>query len=125
MDETDKKIKSKWLLFSVLAGIVVIIIIRCFSGTPSATKADTETRIITETDTDFSFLGQPMPDFTGATPRVEAICISNSGKSSIYAEKEFGYEGDIINGFKILKIYPDKVEFEKDGKKITAAFPRP
>jgi hypothetical protein len=59
------------------------------------------------------------------TPRIEAICISNIGKSSIYAQGNFAYEGETIEGFKVLNIYADKVEFEKNGKKITAVFPQP
>jgi hypothetical protein len=29
------------------------------------------------------------------------------------------YEGDIVEGFKVLKIHKDKVEFEKDGQQFT------
>jgi len=60
-----------------------------------------------------------------AAPRIEAICISGSGKSGIFVRGDFAYEGDVVDGFRILKIYPDKVEFEKDGKTVTGVFPPP
>ena len=115
--------QSKWLLFAVFAVVFVSIVIIClFSGTPLAVKADMK-----ESDGLFS---NTSADKNGSfpseqTPRIEAICISNIGKSSVYAYGNFAYEGETLEGFKVLKIYPDKVEFEKNGKKITAVFPRP
>jgi hypothetical protein len=56
--------------------------------------------------------------FTKGTPLIEAIGISGSGEPCIIVEGKLAYEGDIINGFRILKIYPDRVEFEKNGKMV-------
>ena len=115
--------QSKLLLFAVFAVVFVIIVFIClFSGTPLAVKADMNevAGLFSNTSADKNGL---FP--SEQTPRIEAICISNSGKSSIYAQGNFAYEGETIGGFKVLKIYPDKVEFEKDGKTITAVFPRP
>lgn len=58
-------------------------------------------------------------------PRVEAIFISGSGEAGIFIGENYVREGDIVDGFRILKIYPNKVEYEKDGKKITGVFPSP
>lgn len=54
--------------------------------------------------------------FTEGTPRIEASFISGSGNSFISVGGKLFREGDIINGFRFLKVYPDKVEFEKNGK---------
>jgi hypothetical protein len=62
------------------------------------------------------------PDGTETVPRIEAIFISGSGKSGIFVRGNFAREGDIVDGFRILKIYQDKVEYEKDGKTITGVF---
>ncbi len=115
--------QSKWLLFAVFPVVFVTIVIIClFSGTPLAVKADMK-----EADKLFSNASADSDGFYSSekTPRIEAICISNIGKSSIYAQGNFAYEGETIEGFKVIKIYADKVEFEKDGKKITAVFPQP
>ena len=115
--------QSKWLLFAVFAVVFLTIVVIClFSGTPLAVKADMkkvdELFSNASADKDGSFTSEK-------TPRIEAICISNIGKSSIYAQGNFAYEGETLEGFKVLKIYADKVEFEKNGKRITAVFPQP
>ncbi|MHC4072828.1 MAG: hypothetical protein ACYTGS_12480, partial [Planctomycetota bacterium] len=63
------------------------------------------------------------PVITEETPQIEAICISDNGKSSIYVQEKFVYEGDVVDGFKILKIDPNKVEFEKDGQTVVRVLP--
>ena len=115
--------QSKLLLFAVFGVIFLTIVIIClFSGTPLAVKADMK-----ELDGLFSNTSADTNGFfpSEKTPRIEAICISNIGKSSVYAYGNFAYEGETLEGFKVLKIYPEKVEFEKNGKIITAVFPRP
>jgi hypothetical protein len=62
---------------------------------------------------------------TEVTPRIQAICFSGNGKSSIYVRGRFAREGDIVDGFRILRIYSDRVEFEKNGETITAVLPPP
>jgi len=47
---------------------------------------------------------------------VEAISIGGNSESFIMIDGKFAYEGSMVNGFKVHKIYPDRVEFEKDGK---------
>ncbi len=124
------------LLFLFAIGIVFVIIMVCrVTNTPMAIKADTEKpikcRYNTQTAQKSEYpsqvmrSNQPMPEVAVETPRIEAICVPESGKSSIYVQGEFAYEGDTVDGFKILKIYANKVEFEKDGKTITAVFPQP
>ncbi len=115
--------QSKLLLFAVFGVVFVIIVVIClFSDTPLTVKADMK-----EAGGCFSNTSADKNGFfpSEQTPRIEAICISNIGKSSIYAQGNFAYEGETIDGFRVLKIYPDKVEFEKNGKTITAVFPRP
>jgi hypothetical protein len=141
MDEKNEApFRFRWPLVIALALVFTGIILYRTSYNLSAIKADTaETAVpvpITPATTmaekekiDLQPLEQKQapsaPVITEATPRIEAICISGSGKSSVYVRGDFAYEGDIVDGFKILKIYPDKVEFEKDGKTVTAVFPRP
>jgi hypothetical protein len=115
--------QSNLRLFIVFAVVFVTIVIIClFSGTPHAVKADMK-----EANGLFSNDSADKNGFLSSekTPRIEAICISNIGKSSVYAYGNFAYEGETLEGFKVIKIYPDKVEFEKNGKIITSVFPRP
>jgi len=124
------------LLFLFAIGVVFVIIMICrFTNTPLSIKADTKEtmkcRYNTRTDRKNESLSLktgsnlPMPEVAVEAPRVEAICVSDSGKSSIYVQGEFAYEGDIVDGFRILKIYANKIVFEKDGQTITAVFPQP
>jgi len=54
-------------------------------------------------------------------PRIQASFISGNGESFIYVGGKLVNEGDIINGFRFLKAYPDKVEFEKNGKTVVGS----
>jgi len=131
----EEKTQSK-LLFLFVLGIVFVIIMICrFTNTPLTIKADTQETIKCRYNTrtaqkiERPSLGTesnlPTSEAAVEAPRIEAICVSDSGKSCIYVQGEFVYEGDIVDGFRILKIYANKVEFEKEGKIITAAFPQP
>lgn len=141
MDENNEtQFRFRWPLVIALALVFTGIILYRTSYNLSAIKADTsETSVsvpITPAPTmaekekiDLQPLEQKQvpsaPVITEATPRIEAICVSEIGKSSIFVQEKSACEGDIVDGFKILKIYPDKVEFEKNGRTITASFPRP
>jgi hypothetical protein len=139
MDEKNEtQFRFRWPLVITLALVFAGIIIFRFSYTLSAIKADSTEAVVrfpntpaaTEADKIDSLPSEQKQDLstpgvTEAAPRIEAICISGSGKSSIYVRGDFAYEGDIVDGFRILKIYPNKVEFEKDGKTVTAVFPPP
>ena len=53
----------------------------------------------------------------GEVGAINSIIISGDGKSSMVSiGGKCAREGDFINGFKILKIFPDRVEFEKNGE---------
>jgi len=52
----------------------------------------------------------------GGPGLISAICSAQNGQSSIVFEGQILHEGDMANGFKVDKIHPDRVEFEKDGK---------
>ena len=142
MDENNKtQFRFRWLSVVLLALVFVSIIVLRLSNTimtiktikantgkpvvclpiaPAETEAYEIESVQLEQEQDLS-----PPVVMEAAPRIEAICISSSGKSSIYVRGDFAYEGDVVDGFRILKIYPDKVEFEKDGKTITGVFPSP
>lgn len=49
---------------------------------------------------------------------VTAIVYGEENASAIVSDK-IVHEGDIIDDCKVVKIYRDKVEFEKDGKRFT------
>ncbi|MBW8039662.1 MAG: hypothetical protein FVQ85_06640 [Planctomycetes bacterium] len=49
---------------------------------------------------------------------VTAIVYGEENASAIVSDKVV-HEGDIIDDCKVVKIYRDKVEFEKDGKRFT------
>lgn len=140
------KNKPKWLLLlfivPVFAGIVVF---RC-THTPSVTRAksnnitqDTITSGTNQIEAEFlsqaeaaksnkmngDGFQQPESDFSEDVLRIEAIFISASGKSSIFVNGQYACEGDTINELEIIKIYPDKVEFNKNGNIITAYLPAP
>jgi hypothetical protein len=48
--------------------------------------------------------------------RVEAIGSEGDNRSYVMANGALVHEGETVNGYKVLKIHADKVEFEKDGK---------
>ncbi|MCX5643712.1 MAG: putative Ig domain-containing protein [Phycisphaerae bacterium] len=51
-----------------------------------------------------------------APPLVEAIGVSTDKRPYALVDGTLVYEGSIMNGFKIVRIHADKVEFEKDGQ---------
>ncbi len=63
-------------------------------------------------------------DSTGQIPRIEAIGISYNGQSCVSIAGQYFRQGDNINGFRILKIPSDKVEFERNGNIIAKTFSR-
>ncbi len=136
--DTKNETKYKLSLVIILFFILIGIIFYHFSNTPSPIKANTNKSegsfsnalILTETNKpDSLYMEQKhnlaTPDVTETGPRIEAISISSSGEPGVFIQGNFAREGDIVGGFRILKIYPDKVEFEKDGKTITGVFPSP
>ena len=115
----EEKTQSK-LLFLFVLGIVFVIIMICrFTNTPLSIKADTQENIKCRYNTrtaqksERPSLGTesnlPMAEVAVETPRIEAICVSDSGKSCIYVLGLFFYVGDIVDGLIILKIYANKV----------------
>jgi hypothetical protein len=62
----------------------------------------------------------PKSDILKYPGTLSAIAYSKQTPSLIILDGEFVAENDIINGFKIEKIYPNKVELVKDGKVWTA-----
>ncbi len=112
------KQQAKWFTLALLMVVFISIIILRFSNTPLTTKAYT---------IDFPFLEQKQdlstPSFTEVAPRIEAICISGNGQPGAYVGGKFVREGDTVNGFKILRIYPNKIEFGRNGNTVVGVFP--
>jgi hypothetical protein len=52
-------------------------------------------------------------------PLVEAVGVSTDNRPYAVVNGTLVYEGSVVNGFKIVRIHADKVEFEKDGQ-VTA-----
>ena len=143
----DSKIKSKWLLAVIMFLVLAGIIIHRAKNTLSTVTANTGHNVAQVStvsgseQAEFASLSpddftnscfmrsdgfkQPAADSSEAAPRIEAIFISASGKSSIYMNGQYAYEGDIVEGFKVLKIYPDKAEFEKNNKITTSCISVP
>ncbi len=143
----DLNFQKKWVMVFFIIPVFAGIIVFRFIHVPSAIKANSgnntarisnatgdnhaEGAIASQNEAakknkinDFIF-PQSRPDSSEAAPRIEAIFISASGKSSIYMLKQFASEGDTIDGFKVLKIYADRADFEKNGKIITAFISAP
>ena len=130
--------QSGWTLVVVSVLVFISITIYRISNKLSPVKANTEETAACSSNVpapaevnkpDSLLMEQKQEISTQNTmetaPRIEAITISGSGKSGVFIRGNFAREGDIVDGFKILKIYPDKVEYEKDGKTITGVFPPP
>ena len=130
--------KYKWPLAIILSFVLTSIIIYRFSNIPSPIKANTgksdERFSKTPPFTDMNKPGSlnlaqkqniSNPNAMETTPRIEAISISSSGEPGVFIQGNYVHEGDIVDGFKILAIYSDKVEYEKNGKTITGVFPSP
>jgi len=116
MDLTKKE-QSKWLAVVILAIVFIsIVTVQVRPGSSENLPAYKKEAQVETIDT--INLG-----VTKATPRIQAICISDSGKSSAYIGGKSVNEGDTVNGFKILKIYPTKVEFERHGNIVVGVFP--
>lgn len=123
------------LAFLLLLIPLIAIIIAGFSSTPAITQADSIRAISESRDSLTPVSSGPTEvsprieaidaGFTEVTPRIEAICFSDDGESSIYIQGEFAREGDIVDGFTILKIYPGKVEFDKNGETVIGTMSPP
>ena len=103
MDTTGKE-QAKWFVLALLVVVFVSIII--VQVRPDSSEGTLRVDAI-------------YSGFKEGAPQIESIGISDTGESSISVGWKLAYEGDIINGFRILKIYPDRVEFEKNGKIVT------
>ncbi len=128
MGATGKK-QTKWfislkrivlktaLAIAVAILAVVFISIIAVQVVPDSSEATSRIEAIDSDSSEATSRIEAMESgFTKGTPQIEVIGISGSGESFIIVEGKLAHEGDIINGFRILKIYPDRVEFEKNGK---------
>lgn len=106
---------AKWLAVAILA-VVFISIIAVQVGPDSSEATSRIEAIDSDSSEPISRIDTMDSGFIEVTPRIEAIVISGSGESFMSVGGKLLREGDIINRFRILKIYPDRVEFEKNGK---------
>lgn len=108
---------KKALAIAIAILAVVFISIIAVQVVPDSSEATSRIEAIDSDSSEaISRIDAMESGFTKGTPQIEVIGISGSGESFIIVEGELAHEGDIINGFRILKIYPDRVEFEKNGK---------
>lgn len=56
------------------------------------------------------------PKLQGGPGVVDAICFTENHKGLIIVKGQIFHEGDVVNGFNVRKIHPDKVEFEMNGQ---------
>ena len=121
---------AKWVAFALVAVVfIAIIYVVHFSNTPAATQANKIHFVPLQQQRD---LPEATPQieaidagFAEATPRIEAVCFSRNSLSLASIGGKLVREGDTVDGFNILKIYPNRVEFEKYGKTVTGVFPPP
>jgi len=102
---TDVDEQGKWLLLALLVVVSVAIIAARFSNIPTDTRASVQN--------DGSQRGIPLR-LQGGPGIIDAM--STSGNPFVMIEGEILYEGDVVRGFKIRKIFNHRVEFEKDGQ---------
>jgi len=106
----------KWAFLAILVVILIFGIILRFGSTSSEANLSVYVDEGKERgSTNVKLLQGP-----GA---IEAICISDNAESLIMIDGKIAYEGSIINGFTVLKICLDRVEFEKNGKIWVRACP--
>lgn len=74
---------------------------------PSAFQTPQERRVQTDAQT------APPKE---ATPKVQAIVATGDDRFCALVEDSLASEGDTIQGYRVLKIRADSVEFEKDGR---------
>ena len=112
MDHIYTTVKSKqhvkWLVFGIL--VFALFCIVAVQSMPESSEASIQ---INSVDSGYKEIH----------PRIEAICISGYGQPSAYVGGKFVREDDTVNGFKILRIYPNKVEFGKNGNTVIGVFP--
>lgn len=137
MDTTENKRTKLFivvLLSIVLGGIIFVQIKPEFSkATPMKSKVDSSpAEESPQEDTGFIekipqiaksyILGEQAEkqNTTKGVPRIEAsYIIHENGESCISVGGKLIREGETVNGFKFLKVYPDRVEFEKNGQIVT------
>ncbi len=108
---------KKALAIAIAILAVVFISIIAVQVVPASSEATSRIEAINSDSSEAISRRDAMESgFTKGTPRIEVIGISGSGESFIIVGGQLAHEGDIINGFRILKISPDRVEFKKNGK---------
>jgi len=121
MSAMDKK-QAKWFVLALLT--VVFISIIAVQVEPHSSEATSRIEAIDSDSSEAASRIETMDSgFIEVTPRIEAIIISGIGDSIISVGGKLLREGDTVNGFKILTIHPNRVQFEKDGKIVEGVFP--
>jgi hypothetical protein len=128
--------QAKWFALAVIAIAFIAFIALSFPRTPASTKAD-EIDLLALKQELKRELKQELkqdqekkqeqdistPVVTEEAPLIEAISVTDNGESKIYVQGSFARVGDTVDGFKILKIDPNRVEFEKNGQTVVRVIP--
>lgn len=113
---------SKWIMLAFLAIILISII--AVQVEPHSSEVTSRIQAIdSDSSETISRIDTTDSGFIEVTPQIEAIIISGSGDSIISVGGKLLREGDTVNGFKILTIHPNRVQFEKDGRIVEGVFP--
>lgn len=82
----------------------------------SAPSALTETRGHNLPAGDGQTQADTKVELQGGPGHIGAIGFSRDGESLVMIDQKIFHEGDVVNGYKIIRINPEKVQFERDGQ---------
>jgi hypothetical protein len=82
----------------------------------SAPSAQTKTRGQNLPAGDGQTQADTKVELQGGPGHIGAIGFSRDGESLVMIDQKIFHEGDVVNGYKILRIDPEKVQFERDGQ---------
>lgn len=117
----DKE-QAKWLPHTVLIVVIIFIVIL---GMISASLENEDKPVLATSrmPSKERIRENTKVKLSGGPSVVNAIIWSDEGKPSIFFNGEIYHEGNIIDGFRVRKILPDRVEFEKNDKIWIQHFP--
>lgn len=117
----DKEL-AKWLPHIVLVVVLIFIIIL---GIISASLKNEDKPVLATSrkPSKERIRENTKVKLSGGPGVVNAIIWSDERKPSIFFNGEIYYEGNMIDGFRVRKILPDRVEFEKNNKIWIQHFP--
>lgn len=128
--------QAKWFAIAVVTIALIAFVALLFLRTPATTRADKIDLIALKQELKRELKQElkqeqekkqeqdiSTPVVTEEAPLIEAISVTDNGESKIYVQGSFARVGDTVDGFKILKIDPNRVEFEKNGQTVVRVLP--